>query len=142
MKLWKVCAVTFVVVAPLVFWVFDRSPVIDYGPPGSVYLTPTEVSPGDTIEIHFDHVTWYRNCPLFFRYYIIDSAGRRSDYEPHHTHPAKLGLVEPKWREFHVPNLPKGEARVYAWANAECLPLGYWWPISTPLLPAMRLVVK
>jgi hypothetical protein len=141
MKSWIIAAGAAAVIAPLVFWVFDRTSVLDYGPPGAVYLRPVEGQPEETLELHFDKITWLRRCPTYFHYYIIDADKKRSDYEPHHTHPEKLGPVQPKWRPFRVPALPKGEATIYPWANSECLPLGYWWPIRIDL-PPIKFTVK
>lgn len=125
-----------------VFWVFDRSEVLDYGPEGAVRIVPADVEPDGQAKICFDQLKWKKICPSAFNYYIIDSEKRRTDYEPHAiTLPPFLpdGPIA-KCRPWKVPTLPAGDAIMMAWSTSNCAPWGGYWPIKT-IVPTIRFKV-
>ena len=108
----------------LIFFVLNTSPVLIFGPPGSVKIVPPSVGSDADAEICFDEITWLRFCPSAFNYYIInESDGKRTDYEPHainRSSSTKIGVPIKKCRAWHVPKAESGKKTMFAWSTSRC----------------------
>jgi hypothetical protein len=104
----------------------STAPALDYGPPGSVYLShsstpvpkpevPTFTDEGGPAWVCFNQVTWIRPLRLKSKVYFLTDKGKRIDYDDrmtvHYIEPAaQMGPLQEKCRAWVLPaGLPAGE---------------------------------
>jgi hypothetical protein len=154
-RLCKICfglsIVTTLVVGFVVLFLFaNRSPALDYGSVGDMYLEAggrrvEVVHSSDTVNLVFSRTTWLRLCRSDFNASIrIDS--RRFDLPPHRIVPPRSGglISPPKSREIRMPMFGAGiagDAELWADVNSYCWPTDYLWPIRTET-PRIRFRIE
>lgn len=136
-------ALAFVVVVIGMWQFFFRHEVVSYGAPAKTYFNTARAVEGDAIELCFDDVVWYRVCPAWLVTHLTPARGPRLDLPTYRiSKPAEAGRVPPKCRKWVVPELgpqrSAGPAVLSGYAEFQCSPLDYWWPIRTPM-PSVKI---
>jgi hypothetical protein len=121
-----------------------RASVLSFGPPDAVYLSTAKAGPGDTIQVHFRDVTWYRLCKSETIMSFQPKNGLRFDFPVHQTStPMTTGKIPPKSRALTLPVAldasQYGAGIVSGHVRSSCWPVEGL-PIVTPL-PDMALEI-
>ena len=118
-------------------WAWDIS-VLDYGRPTDTSFDVASATPGQTVHIRFNRVTWLHVCPSRLIQRVtcqqadpLDASKTvtaRLDLEAHQIDvPPIAGRIDPKSRRFVVPPECRPGPLVFtSYAESECFPFGKW----------------
>ncbi len=107
MKLISSIILTVIIVILATIWQWGlNGPVLSFGNPSKTYFMPSKTSPGDTIKLCMDDITWYKICPSKTVTYLQPPLVHRRDFPNHDVSvPKATGKVPPKCRPFIVPDV-------------------------------------
>lgn len=140
-----VAVLVFIAVSLILWEVFYRGQVVDYGPPGNTFFVPARAVEGDTIMICFRQIEWKKPCLSTLETRITPTQGPALELEDYSIKtPPEKGQVKEKCRPWKVPSLggndengrpirQEGPAIVSGQVRSECTPLDHWRSIKTPM---------